>query len=166
MREAWAKFFLLAKCILFNPPRGGRCHWRDTQKRIQARIARWKEGEFSRLWEEAVQASTHSSRRLRRHHASPPPISLGLPMPDGPAASSRTASIVKLSCPSPPQASPSPPTKCWTRCWSSTLNQSLPLLLPFQPHPQSRWPLRTSSRPSAHSLLVLPQAHHPSELIM
>ena len=35
----WVKFFMLAKCILANPPRGGRRHWRDTQKCIQARIA-------------------------------------------------------------------------------------------------------------------------------
>ena len=44
--EAWVKFFMLAKCILANPPRGGRCHWRDTQKCVQARIAKWRAGEF------------------------------------------------------------------------------------------------------------------------
>jgi hypothetical protein len=27
----WVKFFMLAKCILANPPRGGRRHWHDTQ---------------------------------------------------------------------------------------------------------------------------------------
>ena len=41
----WVKFFMLAKCILANPPRGGRRHWRDTQKFIQARIAAWRAGE-------------------------------------------------------------------------------------------------------------------------
>ena len=28
----WCKFFMLSKCVLANPPRGGRSHWRDTLK--------------------------------------------------------------------------------------------------------------------------------------
>ena len=40
--EVWVKFFMLAKCILANPPRGGgQCHWWDTQKCIQAQLAKW-----------------------------------------------------------------------------------------------------------------------------
>ena len=28
--DSWSKFFMLAKCVLISPPRGGRNHWWDT----------------------------------------------------------------------------------------------------------------------------------------
>lgn len=29
--DAWKKFFMVPRCILANPSRGGRIHWRETQ---------------------------------------------------------------------------------------------------------------------------------------
>ena len=46
----WMKFFLLARCILASPPRGGRSHLRDTLKLVQARITKWRSGGWLSLW--------------------------------------------------------------------------------------------------------------------
>ena len=51
---SWVKFFMLARCILANPPRGGRSHWRDTQKAVRSRIAKWKAGQLLELWDDIL----------------------------------------------------------------------------------------------------------------
>ena len=51
---SWVKFFMLARCILANPPRGGRSHWRDTQKAVRFRIAKWKAGQLLELWDDIL----------------------------------------------------------------------------------------------------------------
>ena len=48
----WCKLFMLSKCLLANPPRGGRSHWRDTLKLVRSRIQKWRDGEFMGLWAE------------------------------------------------------------------------------------------------------------------
>ena len=62
--DGWAKFFMLSRCILANPERGGRCHWRDTVRIVRARIRRWKEGDIMGLWSEvgAVEDRLHHRR--------------------------------------------------------------------------------------------------------
>ena len=30
--------------------RGGQCHWRDLQKSVKARIAKWRKKELRELW--------------------------------------------------------------------------------------------------------------------
>ena len=70
---------MLAKCVLANPPRGGRSHLRDTLKLVQSRIQRWKEGDLLGLWSEASaglrarstrsKAKTASAESLRRSNA-------------------------------------------------------------------------------------------------
>ena len=44
--DAWVKLCMLARCILANPSRGGRSHWREIQRTVQSRISLWKEGKF------------------------------------------------------------------------------------------------------------------------
>ena len=60
---------MLAKCILANPPRGGRCHWRHIQNQILSRISKWKAGEFTNLWEGAIQANKQQERRFQKRAA-------------------------------------------------------------------------------------------------
>ena len=55
--DAWVKFFLLPRCILANPARGGHCHWHDTLKNVHSRIAKWRAGEFAELWQGGVSDS-------------------------------------------------------------------------------------------------------------
>ena len=57
----WCKLF---KCVLANPPRGGRSHWRDTLKLIQSRIQKWKDGDLSGLWSDITASVRGLSRML------------------------------------------------------------------------------------------------------
>ena len=59
---SWCRLFMLAKCILANPPRGGHSHWRDTLKLVRSRIQRWKEGDIHELWSEVVSRNRSSAR--------------------------------------------------------------------------------------------------------
>lgn len=65
---SWVKFFMLARCILSNPARGGRSHWREILKTVRARIAKWRDGEVVELWEGVVAEND----RLKRHHCRRP----------------------------------------------------------------------------------------------
>ena len=67
----WRRLFMLAKCILANPPRGGRSHWRDTLKLLQARIQRWKEGDLLGLWVEASSSIKGLRSRSARSKSKP-----------------------------------------------------------------------------------------------
>ena len=64
--EAWSKSFMLARCILANPERAGRNHWRDTEKAVLSRIRRWKEGDYIGLWSETVKADERLQKRRRK----------------------------------------------------------------------------------------------------
>ena len=53
---------MLSKCVLFNPPRGGRCHWQSTLKLIASRIQARREGRYMELWGEATGGQTRRSK--------------------------------------------------------------------------------------------------------
>ena len=63
---AWCKLFMLARCILANPARGGHSRWRDTQECVRARIRRWRAGELTGLWAEVVAADGKLKQRRSR----------------------------------------------------------------------------------------------------
>ena len=52
--HAWRKFFMLPRCILANPTRGGCTQWRITQVLVKTRIRRWLAGEFMELWNDVL----------------------------------------------------------------------------------------------------------------
>ena len=52
---------MLPKCVLVNPPGGGRSHWRDTLKLVQSCIQKCKDGKFIELWDDVI-ASTRGLR--------------------------------------------------------------------------------------------------------
>ena len=52
--SVWCKLFMLARCILVSPPRGGRSHWRATLKLVRSPIQKWKDGGFLDLWSEVI----------------------------------------------------------------------------------------------------------------
>ena len=64
--EAWSKFFMLARCILANPERAGRTHWRDTEKAVISRIRRWREGDLKDLWSETLKSEERLHKRRRK----------------------------------------------------------------------------------------------------
>ena len=59
--DAWHKFFMLPRCILANPVRGGWSHWRDTEKTIRNRIRKWRVGDILGLWSEVEVGETQPS---------------------------------------------------------------------------------------------------------
>ncbi len=63
--DSWRKCFMLARCVLANPGRGGRYHLRDTLKIVRARIKRWREGDFLGLWQEVLNEEVRLSRRRK-----------------------------------------------------------------------------------------------------
>ena len=48
--ESWCKLFMLPKCILSSPPRGGCSHWRDVLSLVRSRIQKWRDGGICELW--------------------------------------------------------------------------------------------------------------------
>ena len=74
--SVWCKFFMLARCILISPPRGGRSHWRDTLNLVRSRIQKWREGKFLELWSDVVAADSRFKQRHSSHKAKCSPESL------------------------------------------------------------------------------------------
>ena len=68
--DAWVKLCMLARCILANPSRGGRSHWREIQRTVQSRISLWKEGKF--LWDDVLAANRQLTQRPARPHPNSP----------------------------------------------------------------------------------------------
>ena len=64
--DSWVKFFMLARCILANPSRGGRSHWRDTQKAVMSRITKWRAGQLSELWDDVIGSNNRLNKHLSR----------------------------------------------------------------------------------------------------
>ena len=66
---------MLARCILANPSRSGRSHWRDTQKAVWMRITKWRAGQLSELWDEILgennRHNKHLSQKCNNSSASP-----------------------------------------------------------------------------------------------
>ena len=60
------KLFMLARCILANPSRGGCSHWREIQRTV------WKEGKFNVLWDDVLAANRQLTQHLTRPHPNSP----------------------------------------------------------------------------------------------
>ena len=61
----WTKWFMLPRCILASPARGGRSHWGDALKSVRSRIKRWRSGDFLGLWDEALGGHARLDRKGR-----------------------------------------------------------------------------------------------------
>ena len=61
--HAWRKFFMLPRCILANPTRGGRTQWRITQVLVKTWIRRWLAGEFMELWNDVLAEEERHARK-------------------------------------------------------------------------------------------------------
>ena len=73
---SWVKLFMLARCILANPSRGGRSHWRDTQKAVKTRIAKWKAGQLSELWDGILAENNRLNNLIQKRSNSPVPANI------------------------------------------------------------------------------------------
>ena len=73
--DPWVSFFMLARCILASPPRGGRSHWRDIQRRVKQRLAKWRDGQIMELWEDILDENNRLNARLSQKRSTPSPFS-------------------------------------------------------------------------------------------
>ena len=64
--DVWCKSFMLARCVLANPARGGRSNWRETLKTVRTRIRRWQAGDIMGLWSEVVEEEDTLTQRRRK----------------------------------------------------------------------------------------------------
>ena len=64
--DAWCKSFMLARCVLANPQRGGRGNWRETLKTVRARIRRWQGGDIMGLWSDVLEEEDRLTRRRKK----------------------------------------------------------------------------------------------------
>ena len=71
----WVRFFMLARCILACPPRGGRSHWRDIQRRVKQRLAKWRDGQIMELWEDILDENNRLNASLSQKRSTPSPFS-------------------------------------------------------------------------------------------
>ena len=62
----WGEFFMLPRCILGSPVRGGRSSWRKILSLVLSRIRRWRAGEIGALWDEML---TENSKLVRKYEA-------------------------------------------------------------------------------------------------
>ena len=81
--DAWCKVFMLPRCILANPPRGGRLHWRDTLKLVRSRIRMWREAKFADLWEIVVLRDREISHRTEKKATHSTPLTASLRQSNG-----------------------------------------------------------------------------------
>ena len=65
--EAWRKLFMLARCILASPPRGG---WRDSLRLVLTRIQKWRDGRVSELLADVGAEDKRLKARLVGHSSS------------------------------------------------------------------------------------------------
>ena len=70
--EPWCKLFMLPKCILSSPPRGGRSHWRDVLSLVRSRIQKWRDGRISELRANVTVEDKRLKARLSRSKSSDP----------------------------------------------------------------------------------------------
>ena len=64
--ESWCKLFMLPRCILSSPPRGGRSHWREVLSLVRSRIQKWRDGGISELWANVTAKEKKLKARLSR----------------------------------------------------------------------------------------------------
>ena len=67
----WQLLFMLPRCILASPVRGGRSHYRETLELVRGRICRWKAGEFTDLWADVVEEDLRWVRKRQRKAPTP-----------------------------------------------------------------------------------------------
>ena len=53
-REWVVKIFMLLRCALASPARGGRSHSSSTMTLVNARMRRWRKGDYATLWAEFI----------------------------------------------------------------------------------------------------------------
>ena len=68
---AWQKLFMLPRCILANPTRGGRTQWRVTQELVKSRIRSWLAGDFAQLWEDVLAEHERYAHKILKKTISP-----------------------------------------------------------------------------------------------
>ena len=61
--SVWCKLFMLARCILISPPRGGRSHWRATLKLVRSRIQKWKKEDLLTCGQKLLPRTGSSGQR-------------------------------------------------------------------------------------------------------
>ena len=66
--DSWVKLFMLARCILANPSRGGHSHWRDIRKAVNTRLTKWRAGQLSELWDDVLEENNHLNRNQSQKH--------------------------------------------------------------------------------------------------
>ena len=64
--SGWVKLFMCCKCVMASPAVGYRLRWREILKLIRSRMARWEEGDGSKLWSEAV---SEAGKLVKRRQA-------------------------------------------------------------------------------------------------
>ena len=67
----WQLLFMLPRCILASPVRGGRSHYRETLELVRGRICRLKAGEFMDLWADVVEEDLRWVRKRQRKAPTP-----------------------------------------------------------------------------------------------
>ena len=107
----WCKLFMLPKCVLMNPPRGGRSHCRDTLKLVLARIQKWKGGGIMDLWSKATETVVPDLKQRQLH-----PSLFAVATPQEPAGQLQMANTRSPFSASLPWALPLPPARSLMRC--------------------------------------------------
>ena len=72
--DGWVKLFMLPKCVLAIPVRGGRTHWRDTVKIVKSRIRRCRAGDYSALWADMMDGEDKRFHSRKNSKAVPPEL--------------------------------------------------------------------------------------------
>ena len=70
--SSWSKTFILPKCVLARPAASHRLRWQEIRDLVKSRLARWSEGEFEHLWQEASSSlkspSNHRGKSVSKQH--------------------------------------------------------------------------------------------------
>ena len=152
---------MVPRCILANPPRGGRCHWRDTLKLVKGRITKWNEGGHFDLWSVVERENDCLLQHLQKIRSRP--LSVEALQRAGLAKQLRMVSTGRPCSLFHQLGLPLPQLMSWTQCFQNTLKWILcppswfPLLLL-----QSVCQPTKLQRPYALSPMVLPLASHVS----
>ena len=67
----WVKLFMLPRCVLASPVRGGRTHWRNTVKLVKSCIRRWRAGDYRALWADMMEDEDKQARSRKKSKAVP-----------------------------------------------------------------------------------------------
>ena len=67
--DGWVKLFMLPRCVLASPVRGGCTHWRNTVKLMKSRIRRWRAGDLCALWADMMEDEDKQARSRKKSKA-------------------------------------------------------------------------------------------------